>query len=408
MSKHLVLVGLNYQNKRISGDKNYWFDIVPYLAPHLKRITILSIRRNIVPEENLSFSGCKVVIRFLSTAILYPLDTHKNKLCKHGAFSSWLGVLEKTLSIIKLAKALIKLKMEDRYQYVHLMDNMGIVNSIIQRIAGVPVTVSAMSYQGKKPKWLYHTYLKLSYSMSSNVRIVAYSEAIKRKFENIGIRSEKIFVIPWGVNARKEYATRDDNKEIIRKELGIDAACTLILWSGYIQQISRKDFIFAYEVARKVLKIKDNKVVFLFAFKPESYESEFLKGFSQDNNLIIRKTSKEEFDRLTTCADIFFSPVTNSNCVIAPPLTWIEMLNNGVPIITTSVAGAETIIDSGQTGFMSWNENELCKYIIDFKLLNKGKMCQKCLDSVRQNFNVEKSAEKYLSLFEKLNSRSDK
>jgi len=40
MTKHIVLIGINYSPRRSSGDKNFWVDIIQEISKFTNRITI--------------------------------------------------------------------------------------------------------------------------------------------------------------------------------------------------------------------------------------------------------------------------------------------------------------------------------------------------------------------------------
>ena len=68
-ARHLVLVGVNFTPRRATGDKNFWAALLPLLARHLDRISIVSIRDEPVPREQLQIDGCDVEIRYVPPAL---------------------------------------------------------------------------------------------------------------------------------------------------------------------------------------------------------------------------------------------------------------------------------------------------------------------------------------------------
>lgn len=395
-TRHLVLIGLNFQNKKSSGDKNFWVDLIPLLARRLQRITIYSIREHIVKTEEDSINGCKIVINYLSPTFLETPDSLKKRkiFWKQGYFPSWLGVLEKMLSLKGVMRELLSLMKKTPYQHIHLMDNLGIANRLVVKFTKVPVTVSAMAYQGKTPIFIYNLYLKLSYCISG-IKVVPYNEVFQKKLLEIGMNQQNLCTIPWGVY-KNESLVSDGEKIAIKRNLGIVANVPLILWAGYIQQIGREDFLYAYKIAKKALD-GGLKATFFFAFKPETFEKKFLE-FAHTDGIIIKPTNKNEFQDLKSSCNVFFSPSVNRQCILAPPLTWIEMLNSGVPIVTTPVPGTEDIVIPGKTGFLSWRPEKLieclCLATTEYSIMRRD-----CIEMVNNNFNIENSADSYLKLF---------
>ena len=165
-----------------------------------------------------------------------------------------------------------------------------------------------------------------------------------------------------------------------------------------MQQIRKPDFLFAYEIANKALDA-GLKATFFFSFKPESFERDFLKLDNRHGEIVIRPTDNCEFQDIKKCCQVFFSPVTNRRCIMAPPLTWIEMLNNGIPIVTTPVTGTDGIIIANKTGFSAWSSDELTNRISK-AIEGSMVMRDECIKLVSDNFNIETSANRYLKLFE--------
>ncbi|OGS71113.1 MAG: hypothetical protein A3F91_08300 [Flavobacteria bacterium RIFCSPLOWO2_12_FULL_35_11] len=398
--EHLGLIGLNFQREKSSGDKNFWVDLVPLLARSLKQITIFSIRNHDVEEERYSINGCNVVIKFLSPTFLETPSSNKKRriFWKQGAFPSWLGVIEKVLDIKKIRHEMRSFFRENPCQHIHLMDNMGIINRLIVKDAKISVTVSAMAYQGKSPEFLYNFYLKVSYRVSG-LTVVPYNEIFQKKLISIGVNPNNICVIPWGVYKNNKLVTSDAEKTEIKRRLGVSPDRPLILWSGYIQQINRRDFLYAYQIAKEALN-NGLKATFFFSFKPESFENRFSGLSDHDNRIIVKPTSVDDFQDLRRCCHVFFSPVLNKRVILAPPLTWIELLNIGVPIVTTPVPGTEKIIIQGKTGFLSWTTDGLIKGL-NQAINEYPDMKTYCVETANKTFNVENSAERYLKLFNK-------
>jgi glycosyltransferase involved in cell wall biosynthesis len=83
---------------------------------------------------------------------------------------------------------------------------------------------------------------------------------------------------------------------------------------------------------------------------------------------------------------------------LAPPLTWIELLSTGVPILTISVPGIEKIIIPGQTGYLCRSSEEL---VLNLKqaINNYSIMRNYCNSMVNANYDIEIIADSYLKLF---------
>jgi len=396
-TKHIVLAGFNYQIKRSTGDKNFWVELIPCIAKKLDRISILSVRKEEKKYEEYKEGNCLIRIEYLTPRFLETPDAHYERtkiFWREGAFPSWLGVIEKTLNGKRICNELKKLYIEHSYDHIHLMDNFGFINRIIAKNAPTAVSVSAMTYQGKK-KLLYENYLRLSYN-HPNLKVVPYSSAFARRLTQIGVSESRIVHIPWGVRLPSQVSTVENRKKT-KALLSLPVNKPLFLWSGYIQQIQKKDFLFAIDVAKQALE-KDLNGTFYFAFKPGSMEKDFISFNDPGKGIFVTTTQAKEFDLLRSAADIFYSPVVNKNCILAPPLTWIEFLSLGVPILTTNARGADEIIIDGKTGYIASSNDELIEKIFIIADTYK-EISPYCYEKAFTSYNIKNTANEYLSLW---------
>ncbi len=154
--------------------------------------------------------------------------------------------------------------------------------------------------------------------------------------------------------------------------------------------------MYALKVAKEAL-YKDINCTFFFALKP-GVEKELITFDNPEKGIFVRKTSVEEFDLLKQAADVFYSPLVNRNCIVAPPLTWIEFLSLGVPILTTNVGGVNEIVVDGKTGYAATSNNELLDKM--FVIAEKySKMSSYCYDRAFTSYNIKDTAKEYLNLW---------
>jgi glycosyltransferase involved in cell wall biosynthesis len=400
MTKHVVLIGFNYQQKRSTGDKNFWSDLVPLLAMGLNRISILSIRKHPHKQKERVVNSCRILIKYLSPRFLETPDANYSRpkiFWRKGAFPRLLGVIEKQMNIRRVTTELQSIYKDCPFSHIHLMDNFGPGNKLISnagRYLNATTSVSAIAYQGKNPL-LYHPYLRISYN-DPNLYIVSYSLTFKEKLLEIGFSQDRIRHIPWGVLISNNDFLSED-KKFTKKALGLPDDRPLFLWAGYIQQVQRKDFLFAIQQTRNAIK-KGLKATFYFAFKPEAIEKGFETFHKPEQGIHVTSTNLELFDRLKFSADFFYSPVVNKRCIVPPPLTWIEMVSNGVPILSTNVPGASEIVEDGKTGYLARDDNELIDRMF---LLKKTGLTMKisCRIKIKNEYNIQNSCRKYLDLF---------
>ncbi|MDM8523176.1 glycosyltransferase family 4 protein [Desulfococcaceae bacterium HSG8] len=397
MLDHVVLIGMNYQPLRSTGDKNFWVELIPFLAKNLKRVTVISIRKHHKSSEDLTVNGARLIIKYIPPKFLETPDATYEKekfFWKKSAFPRKMGVIEKLLNARKLLQELNRIYNEYPYQHLHLMDNMGLANRMIAEKNPTTLSVSAMSYHGKRNNFIYEKFLTVSYR-HHNISVVPYSKAYQTRLLKLGISNKNIRHIPWGIKCNT-----CDSRETQKTDIGISNDKPLILWTGYIQQIQRNDFLFAAHTSINALKQGLN-ANFYFAFKPECFENGFENYHRPEEGIFVKPTDASGFEILKKSCDIMFSPVVNSNVILAPPLTWLEMLNNGVPIVTTDVPGASEAVINGETGIIVNSEKELIKKLF-FIVENYQEMKKNCKDIAKLRYNIDVIAENYLNLWNDL------
>ena len=108
----------------------------------------------------------------------------------------------------------------------------------------------------------------------------------------------------------------------------------------------------------------------------------------------------DNFIEVLESADLLFSPMTSLNTTIAPPLTWLEAMARGTPIITTPVLGAEEVITHLKTGYILSDDMSLAD--IAKHALNKNRLqiiSENSTAFVQDCYNIENSAKQYLDLW---------
>lgn len=393
--KHIVLVGLNFQRSRHEGDKNFWIELLPYLAMRLKRITVFSVRNEAVSTDSYRFGDCYIEIRYISSKILRIGENGRKRLhLSKKRFPGFLGVLEKLLNTKELCFELERIYKKEQYDCIHLMDNMGFANRIIAGNVPVKVSVSAMAYQDRN-RLIYDKYLLLSYK-HPNLTVVPYSRTYSQKLETLGVPKTGIKHIRWGVKVNT--AERNEEAKVQSKiKLCLSTDRPLFLWAGYIQQIGPRDFMLAYNCAKEALE-KGLGAIFYFAFKSKKILQEFLYLHNPARGIIIRHTTVEEFSFLKKATNIFYSPVCNNKVILAPPLTWIEVMNQGVPILTTNTKGAGEIVEDFKNGFIAKDKPDIVKKIFEIAQSYK-KMRENCCQKIKEKYDIRDSAKHYLQLF---------
>lgn len=390
----MVLVGLNYTHQRGTGDKNFWATLVPLLAPHLGRITIISVRDETDRRELKQIGESDVEIRYVRPMSL-PLTSSRSRpqTGRGGSYRRMIGLVERQLLVRRLVAELSDVLRDYPAHNVHLMDNFGPGNRLIGRTAkrlGACPSVTAIAYE-RRGQRLYHRFLQLSYGWPA-MRVVAMSRQFRRRLAELGIHEDRLARIPWGVIPAEPSSSVDHSS--LRSTLGLPTLRPIVLWAGFIQQAREADFVGAYRVAMKA-RVQGLDATFVFAFKPETFRLEYASLDRPDLGIHVMTTPVDRFAQVMQASDLLYSPIFHRDCIVAPPLTWIEAMAAGLPVLTTDVLGADELIEDGRTGYMARTDAELLEKLV-LLCSEYSEMRTACRSKVAADYNLESIMPAYL------------
>jgi glycosyltransferase involved in cell wall biosynthesis len=305
-------------------------------------------------------------------------------------------IVEKFTAVVTHLPRLRRIIHQHGIDVVHFMDNFGPAMPFLGRVfPHVKVTYSAPIYDPRGWQPLYDAYLKLSIGFLDGAGV--YTQAYLAKLREIGIRIP-LRITRWGVPVRTQEM-EIEQKMAVRKELGAKDGQRLLLWSGYIQQIQRRDFYKTVEVARKVVQV-EQEVTFVFAFKPETFRPEYSQETGDRIKVV---TGLKNFGAVLEAADLFCSPIGNSRSTVSPPLTWLEAMSKGTPVITTRVGGVDEVITHRETGYVASSYDDLAEVVVEaIRDDTLSIVSQRARETVHKEFNIQRSAEAYLKLWEEV------
>jgi glycosyltransferase involved in cell wall biosynthesis len=228
-------------------------------------------------------------------------------------------------------------------------------------------------------------------------KIVCTSDATKVRLERLGMSSHQLISIPWSVS-RNCFSNEATNGYDIRKKYNVQVGDRIVLWSGPLQDTGHREFAHALSVARNVCKVND-RYTFIFAFKPGKKFIDYSKISVGDAKIKIVETSREELLDLRSITSFFLSPICNKNRTVAPPLTWIEMMGSGVPIITSVVDGVDEIIIHQDSGFVVDKVEETVDLLLRLEDAALFQVGQNAMERVRNDFSIEEICARYVDLW---------
>ena len=401
---NVLLIGIDYFSNRSSSDKNFWHLLLPILAETIQQITVISFNYRTISTEIQSTARYPIQafnVRPSHVGIDLRSDSstvHNKEKCHSHFKSPPRSPLEYFLSFVRIRPLVRRLAAEHNITNIHCMDNFGPVMRLLKRwVAPIPVSVSAMGYYARGP--LHDRYLQLCYRGLDAV--VPYSTAYRQKLLELGLPGQRLYAIPWGISPDScaKAATPEDREEL-KRALGIERGCKLILWTGFIQQIKEKELFASLEIAQSLVQYSDD-VHFVFALKPECYHSDY-QAFAAPRIRVLATTNRD-FLRLLRAADYLLSPVTNIRSIVTPPLTWIEAMAVGVPVITNKLPGVDAVVQSGVNGFVAASVGDVPSVLkMALSCPDREEMRENAREHVLAHYAVDRCATAYRTLWQDL------
>jgi lipopolysaccharide/colanic/teichoic acid biosynthesis glycosyltransferase/glycosyltransferase involved in cell wall biosynthesis len=252
---------------------------------------------------------------------------------------------------LKALIALYRLIRRERPQIVHThAAKPGVLGRVAARLAGVPVVVHTFhghilrGYYGTAMSWLLCRMERMLAGLSD--RIIAVSEQVKQDLVRYGVaRPEKICVIPLGLEL-DAFLDSQAHRGAFRRELGIGDDVPLVGIVGRIFPI-KNHRLFLEAAARVAGKEPTARFVVVGDGTLRS-EMEAL-GRQLDLGARITFTGwRRDLPRVYADLDVLVVSSDNEGT----PVSAIEAMASGCPIVATRVGGLPDLVEDGTIGHL--------------------------------------------------------
>ena len=178
-------------------------------------------------------------------------------------------------------------------------------------------------------------------------RVVGVGQAVcDALVRNEGIPPERVELVYNGIDLGR-FAAAPSDRAAVRRELGLGAGELVILQVARLDYL--KDHATAVRTVRRVVRqVADTRLV-LVGEGPEGPKIRELVGQAGLTDRVLFLGLRNDVPRLLAAADLFLLTSISEGI----PLTLIEAMAGGLPVVATRVGGVGEVVEEGKTGLLA-------------------------------------------------------
>lgn len=332
--------------------------------------------------------------------------------------SPGLSQLADYFSALNLIYFLVRRRKD--YQIFHIQGGIanlfGSTTIIMGKILGVRTlakvaTPGEFVFKGEKAlekKKFVHPLLKFRIFWAKKADFyIAQTRAIEKELLDLGIKSNKIFVNPNGVDTQKFAPSTAEEKTLLRKELSIAKESIVFVFIGRI--VLRKGLLEFAQIWKKLSLVNKNIVWLIVGSglnQPDSVESKLVNYLDQNcpKNSVRLLGDQQEIVKYLKAADVFVYPSLHPE---GAANSILEAMACGLPVLATNIGGINEMVEHGKNGFLAENQEEMRRLpqsLIDSRAL-RVKLGKVAREKAMTEFSIEKTGKNYLRYYEEILER---
>jgi glycosyltransferase involved in cell wall biosynthesis len=231
-------------------------------------------------------------------------------------------------------------------------------------------------------------------------RVVGVGEAVRRALvANEGISPERIGVIYNGIDG-DSFVNGHHDRAVLLKELGLDTDALILLQVARLDYL--KDHATAVRTLERVVAQRPEARLVLVGEGPERDKIEAEVRQRRLNDRVRFLGLRTDIARLLAAADLFLLTSISEGI----PLTVIEAMLAGLPVVSTRVGGVGEVVVDGETGLLApaGDDHALADHVL--RLAAHSARCRRMgqlgRDRARSVFSESRMHAAYRELYEEM------
>jgi len=179
-----------------------------------------------------------------------------------------------------------------------------------------------------------------------STRVIAVSQGIKMNLVNHGVCASQITVIQNAVQDAGDPDTFRRNRQTMRERLGIREEEFLV---GYVGRLSEEKGI--RHLMKACAMLQDEGVPVKAVIIGEGPQLSELQSLADSNNLkdaVLFAGFQNNIAAWLPALDVFVLPSLTEGT----PLSLLEAMSSGIPVVASSVGGVPQVVQTGQNGIL--------------------------------------------------------
>jgi len=366
-----------------------------FIFDEVKALTKKGFEVHVVTQHNPGISYEEVMDNIYIHRFKW-LEPKKFRALVH--FEGLMDIIRMITYVISLFLNLILIIWKYKIQIIHAHSVIptGFIASLVSKIMRKPLFITAhgMDINNFENQRFFNYFI--SHSLNSSYKSIAVSEDLANKMRLMVNDDNKIVVIKNAVDTDRFNPNKNIN---IRQNFGIKYEDVVILFVGYLDEFKGiYELINAFNIIHS--ENRKVKLMMIGAGPKKDHLLKILTEMNIENEVIFTgRVEPQKIHKYYQAADIFVLPSYTEGL----PVSVLEAMACGLPIVATDVGGIPEIITDGFNGFLipPMNEKELCKklrVLIADKIYREG-FRQKSIEMIEDEFNFDKKLDKLIKLY---------
>jgi glycosyltransferase involved in cell wall biosynthesis len=233
----------------------------------------------------------------------------------------------------------------------------------------------------------------------------AISPEIASEWSSSGIPSEKIHLIPNGVDTKRFVPVEPAHKKFLRTKLGLPRAASIVIYTGRL--VSYKGLPLLLKVWNKIRHNHENILLILAGtggLDIHNCEEELQKYVNSEGleQHVLFAGAVPNVHEYLQASDLFAFPTEND----AFPSSVVEAMACGLPVVTTPVGAIKSIVTDRLTGLLIPPANDQLLFQALDIMLSDTMLASRLGSAARQSmqdlYSAETVSKKYQALFKDL------